>query len=1090
MTQPACWGREDARAIFVTEALEGNDSVFLATHSPIEGFDVGGTRAAEVASLKERGILEALSRPDQRHAFCVVQGEPGSGKSHLIRWLAVNWPEHAQPRDVKLLLRRADGSLEGALQQLKKEAPADLASLFEDFGQRQQAAPQGRADMFLMSLASSLTHGHFDPPLEDDAWCRDNAPTELVGHALVRNQWKGPARVIDLLDGAGGERNSQSASFSLFDVRDLARAARGIRGTGVTGRAEMLAERLNAEANEIDAYAQQGWTAEETSRELATRAPYTIALMDALNRRKNYAIQNVLGVSASKLKDIFRQFRRELNKRNARLVLLLEDITSWEGLDDSLIDVLVFNAEATAGDDHEPDVCPLVSVVGVTPSYYRRLQGNYRQRITHEVRLGRATQGLQDVAMLRDRSARTAFVSRYLSAMRAGLDRLGAWRESLTQEPSAPPPNACTDCPRQEECFEAFGQVEGVGLFPFTEVAITRFFEALKEDDEGQTWRTPRGLVQAVLNQNLSQPELLERGQYPGPMIETAPFREDRTAERAVSLRLRNIVENRVTEHAEQARMKRTLAYWGDPSRSDTTIVEGQLHFAGVRKSIFEAFSLPWIGEQAGVEEEALETSGRYEHENPPQPEVREPEPEQRQAAAAVGPGPIAPRPTADPRRSALPPKPRRVTRTELEEMQDDLRGWPHTPLRNPTRWNKILVECLHNLDTRKFGVSPYLYKRLVTENTAKLAGTSAGSRDYLVLEPEEWVKGGLEAYMVLTTSRPLSTHDAAFHRRALAVMMRRLAQVAGDYVRRRLPRLEDGASWMPVVTVAQVLLVRTWLRGGVAPNAPIEQQIRALFSDESEATSAPRSRCNPWKDWLTSNDRRHEALRSDLRSMTSLTISDQAGGNGLVDLSEVIPAIVSLETSVEMRAVPAEASGLYDDLTKACDFARDWNDKRLQLMRVEFEQLKGRALELYRSLRGDAVDAYLSRVDRAITQVSNQMKDAAPARVGEWKVTYNAVSAALGDGARARIEDLIMSVEEGSITGPPPRGAKRLDWLVRAPAKELEDVLNAAKTGEDVVKTLYGLVSECVHESAGGGFAAVQNAGRILRQAAKVGRA
>ncbi|MDB5412534.1 MAG: hypothetical protein JWR10_869, partial [Rubritepida sp.] len=36
----ACWRAEDARSIFVTEALEGDDAVFLATHTPIEGFHV------------------------------------------------------------------------------------------------------------------------------------------------------------------------------------------------------------------------------------------------------------------------------------------------------------------------------------------------------------------------------------------------------------------------------------------------------------------------------------------------------------------------------------------------------------------------------------------------------------------------------------------------------------------------------------------------------------------------------------------------------------------------------------------------------------------------------------------------------------------------------------------------------------------------------------------------------------------------------------------------------------------------------------------------------------------------------------------
>src|SRR5690349_3003098 len=99
----ACWRAEDARAIFVTEALEGDDAIFLATHTPIEGFDVAGRDAGEFSGRDEHAILEAIADPTRQHAFCVVQGEPGSGKSHLIRWLSVNWP-HAD--DIKLLLRR------------------------------------------------------------------------------------------------------------------------------------------------------------------------------------------------------------------------------------------------------------------------------------------------------------------------------------------------------------------------------------------------------------------------------------------------------------------------------------------------------------------------------------------------------------------------------------------------------------------------------------------------------------------------------------------------------------------------------------------------------------------------------------------------------------------------------------------------------------------------------------------------------------------------------------------------------------------------------------------------------------------------
>src|SRR3546814_16844666 len=109
--------------------------------------------------------------------------------------------------------------------------------------------------------------------------------------------------------------------------------------------------------------------------------------MQALNLRRNAAVQNLLGVSAEVLKTLFRQVRQALAVRGQRLVLLLEDITSWEGIDDSLIDVLVTNAGT------RDDMCPLISVVGVTPAYYQKLHGNYRGRITHELSLGEAKIG-------------------------------------------------------------------------------------------------------------------------------------------------------------------------------------------------------------------------------------------------------------------------------------------------------------------------------------------------------------------------------------------------------------------------------------------------------------------------------------------------------------------------------------------------------------------------------------------------------------------------------------------------------------------------------------------------------------------------
>ena len=499
---PACWPANNAQAIFVTEALEGNDAVFLATHTPIEGFDVGGRDAGEFSSNNENAVLASLSDPTRQHAFCVVQGEPGSGKSHLIRWLSINWP---YPNDVKLLLRRADGSLEGALRQLKDRLPPEFSRLFDNLGQKQRATLRGRANIFLTTLANTLEPGHFDVPLVDDDWCRQYAPAELLMHPAIRLKWSSPSRILRLLQGAEGGRNSATASFDLYDIQELAGLCAPLVGQASIGHAQGLARRLEREAAAIRAYREQEWLAHELAAEHPEHFETSLQLINALNRRRNEAIQNVLGVSAEGLKTLFRQVREALAEQGRRLVLLLEDITSWEGLDDSLIDVLVFNASAK-GDADARAVCPLISVVGVTPTYYEKLPGNYRQRITHEIRLGHSTVGLQDVATLREEDTRRQFAARYLAAVRAGPAALDGWLRSVRAGEDAPPPNICDSCPRQPGCFDMFGDKDGIGLFPFTAHAFDRFFDALNENDNGQTWKTPRGILQAILNPNLIQP--------------------------------------------------------------------------------------------------------------------------------------------------------------------------------------------------------------------------------------------------------------------------------------------------------------------------------------------------------------------------------------------------------------------------------------------------------------------------------------------------------------------------------------------------------------------------------------------------------
>lgn len=1077
----ACWRAEDARRMFVTEALEGDDAIFLATHSPIRGFEVAGRDAGEIEEDDEQAILEALSNPQRRHAFCVVQGEPGSGKSHLIRWLSINWPVES---DVKLLLRRADGSLEGALRQLKERLPPEFAGLFDRLRERQRANPQGRANVFAVTLGVSLEPGHFSKPLDDEQWCAEFAPADLIGFADIRRAWQAPARILNLLEGAGGERNSATAAFDLFDIEGLADAChRYLKVSAVSARAVELARRLEHEADIIRRHREQQWLADELAAEIPEQAPTSLALMGALNARRNEAIRNVMGVSAEGLKTLFREVREALATRDQRLVLLLEDITSWEGLDDSLMDVLVDNAE-TAGFDGQAPICPLISVVGVTPDFYERLPGNVSQRITHEIKLGHSHGGLQDVATMREADDRRAFVARYLAATRAGLPALEGWKKELASDAEVPPPNPCQGCERRPTCFATFGDEHGVGLFPFTDHALDRFFDGLKENDGGQTWRTPRGMLQAVLRPNLIQPEALAEARFPVAFIENEAIREERRSDQVLSNRLERIVANRIADPDEVARMERMLAFWANPSRAETTEVDGELAFAGARRSLFDAFGLEWLGADApsaeADSEPDVQSASPNEGDDGDRP-LLPPDDDEEEEQARVNPFARGPK-----RPPVIPAKPKRLTvkKSELEDAQQQLRGWAKGgTIPNPSSWNKLLYELLRSIDTRRFGVSRYLFDRIVTLERVKLQGSTTRPYDYLTIGAEPWVRDGLEAYIALKLDKGMSRADAAFHRQGLAVMMRRLETLAAAYVDSRLPKGEDGQRWSPAAGLAQVLVARAWLRGTIGPDASVADHMSAILSDESEAMSDPRARSEPWQNWLTATDKWHERLRGELRGMVSLAIDSREGGAGLTDASEIAGAIARMKETGQVDAVPVDDGGLPELMCRGRELAALWREKRSLINRTEADVLKDRSDRLLKLLGGRSVADHLARVDAAATRAASLMPDVAPDVVSSWKQAYARFRTRIEDGSAEELERFLVALEDEEQI--PAKTALKLGWMAQAPAKDLLEILETANLGEKLVAELRAHAEDCINEAKGtGSLTRVHEIGRALVEA------
>ena len=93
-----CWREDRVRKVMDTEALQTPDHVFLATHNPMVMYLQSLTDVRFKEEYSEQRFLQDFLKPDD-FAFVAVLGGAGTGKSHLIRWLAAKIEQ--MPTDTK-----------------------------------------------------------------------------------------------------------------------------------------------------------------------------------------------------------------------------------------------------------------------------------------------------------------------------------------------------------------------------------------------------------------------------------------------------------------------------------------------------------------------------------------------------------------------------------------------------------------------------------------------------------------------------------------------------------------------------------------------------------------------------------------------------------------------------------------------------------------------------------------------------------------------------------------------------------------------------------------------------------------------------
>lgn len=489
-----CWKNGRVTEVINKEAISVDIADFMATHAPLG--QIAHLRPSGPATISESGLLSELtsSARADRHVFAVVEGEPGTGKSHLIRWLYERYKAESAGQDEVLLIERAQNSLLGTLRQI-----IDGLSIAGDALREQVAKLRGAADTLSAralqdTLINNLAIATYERELSRKVKIKNNIERFLLD-AIIRDALKaegGPVERIArfLTKGRRADEGAQRPEFFPDDFDLPTKLLYDLRTQGYQ-EAKNLAEALSM------------------SPELRSD------LAGYLNSLLDYTVTKTVLLSPDDLKQTFNDLRRELRRQGRGLALFIEDITAFTGIDVGLIDVL---ATQHTGEGNR-DFCRIVSIVGITDNYFQaRFPKNLQERVTDHLSLNVAAPGQAVAGLLPDSTAVANVVGRYLNAMRVEREHVQGWHRNGGRAEHLP--NGCVGCPFREPCHAAFGAVDigtvgnevQVGLYPFNERAAWSIFRRL---DHITIAKTPRSLLNYVL---------LDVLQRHGPQVKLGAF--------------------------------------------------------------------------------------------------------------------------------------------------------------------------------------------------------------------------------------------------------------------------------------------------------------------------------------------------------------------------------------------------------------------------------------------------------------------------------------------------------------------------------------------------------------------------------------
>ena len=483
-----CWDPGAVRQVINPFAEHITDSLFQAVHSdwdlkvsPPVGKSFQEIGDASWADMTPAAFLEDFLRDDRPHVLAAILGETGSGKSHLVHWMRLNIKP--TKRRVVLVVRKSGTSLRNIVKMIIAELPPEQQGSFletlqsagdvtqsrndqkqqllNDLAQviREEVLP-AKADEIEQELVICLPNLFQDPHMRQAHFLGDNTViADIVDHIFA------PSNATD--------RPDQRRVFVDGDLplggMDFAHASRLARDA--------------IDVIELDP---------------AVNLPLAIRI---INRNLDRAVARTLSFSGDRVEELMTRLRSYLKTQGQELVLLVEEFARLQGIDRALLQAIT-----SQGDDRQ---CKMRTAIAVTTGFFKSVAETAYMRTTHIVDMDRSAGRVEGHSVTK--ASLSQFTVRYLNAVRLGRDGITQWGDGAA--PGESPRSRCDTCVHQTECHAIFGEVDGYGLYPFTQQSL---WNAASRADASM----PERLNPRVLQNDL----LVEVLDNFGPEIATGKF--------------------------------------------------------------------------------------------------------------------------------------------------------------------------------------------------------------------------------------------------------------------------------------------------------------------------------------------------------------------------------------------------------------------------------------------------------------------------------------------------------------------------------------------------------------------------------------